>query len=165
MGTLDATEMATQLLDGLHGLKVGPMVIGELARRLVESGLAVPTPGPGPARNRGPGGMRGSFRMALRAASGGRIDVPVRFVRCTRARSGSLVTSYSGTANPDWNAMIDEIGAEAFAERVRQFLASEAGEGWKVTFGLGRKDSRTICLTVDEDAPAMPPVRSAADRT
>lgn len=140
----DAYELAGRLLDGLDGLPSGRILKGELARRLAECGFAgLPLgtpPAPAPVRS-----VDHHFRLAIRAAARGAIDVPVRFLRTTWV-DGRWLLSYSGTGEAEWVETIGRIGRKAFAAHVRQLLDGAIGTGFEVGFGLGRTSSATISL-------------------
>lgn len=147
-GSMDANELAAQLLEGLDTLEVGPMMRSEFARRLAERGLAAPPPSPPVEWQRrfGTGPYRGAFLRAIEVASRGEVRVEWRFIRWTPARSGPSRLSYSGTGQSRWDEVIGRCGPKAFADRVLQVLEGEVGGGFVVGFGLGRTDARTISL-------------------
>lgn len=147
-GSMDADELAAHLLEGLDALGAGPMLRGELARRLAGLGLAEPPPPPSGDRapRRGLSRMDGAFIKAIEVASGCEIRPTYGVIRRVRHPEGRLMLSYSGTGQPRWNEVIDRHGSDAFADRVRQILEGEVGSGCEVGFGLGRTGSRTISL-------------------
>lgn len=145
MTTLDAFELAARLLDGLDGIPSGPVLKSELARRLADESIAcLPALAPSdPGRE-----VRSTdyhFRLAIRVAARGAVDVPIRFLRTTLDDDRCL-TSYSGTGEPDWVETIGRIGREAFAEHVQRLLDGAIGAGFEVGFGLGRTGSTTISM-------------------
>lgn len=160
-GSMDANVLAARLLEGLDTLEVGPMLRGELARRLEELGLAAPPPPRGnPLPSRGTWQLKGAFRRAIQTASGGEIRVLPGLVRTKRDPSGVPRLSYGGTGDRRWDEVTGRIGTDVFAKRVLQLLEGEVGEGFEVGFGLGRTDPGTISLR----RIVEPTSRSGVDR-
>lgn len=141
----DAYDLAGRLLDGLDGLPSGPVLKSELARRLAADGLACLPAVPPSDPERVLRSLDHHFRLAIRVAARGAVDVPIRFLRTTW-NDDRWMTSYSGTGEKDCVETIGRIGREAFAEHVRQLLDGAVGTGFEVGFGLGRTSSATISM-------------------
>lgn len=149
-GLKDAYELAAELLKDLEDLRVGPMVTGELARRLAAGGLAALPYRRPEAEGLSARDMSWHFKLAIEIAGGRAFDIPISTIGITWSEDREWrrwILSFGGVGRLDWDRF---VGDEAFAGRVLELITGACGAGFEVGFGLGRTRSRSICLRWSE---------------